>query len=148
MSSARPVVKRDIPFRGDEEILEMVERFEQCRWPSERWTHRAHLAVAVVYLRRSPFAEARQLVRQNIQKYNQTCGDPQGYHETITFFFLRLINHFLSDQAGDRSLVDNVDELSRRCSMDSLRQYYSPERLWSPDARAAWVEPDLRPLDF
>ena len=50
MSSARPVVKRDIPFGSDAEILEMVERFEQCRWPSERWTHRAHLAVAVVFV--------------------------------------------------------------------------------------------------
>jgi hypothetical protein len=148
MSGARPVVKQDIPFRSDEEILEMIERFEQCRWPYERWTHRAHLAVAVVYLWRCPFAEARQLLRQNIQTYNQTCGDPQGYHETITVFFLRLISRFLSDQVTDRSLVDLVDELFRRCSMDCLRKYYSAERLWSPGARAAWVEPDLRPLDF
>jgi hypothetical protein len=148
MPGARPVIKQDIPFRSDEEILEMVTRFEQCRWPSERWTHRAHLAVAVVYLRQYPFPEAEQLVKQNIQRYNRTCGDPQGYHETITLFFLRVISRFLEDRAADRSIVEIVDELARRCDMAGLREYYSPERLWSAEARGTWIEPDLKPLDF
>jgi hypothetical protein len=126
----------------------MVTRFEQCRWPYQRWTHRAHLAVAVVYPRRYPFADAKRLVSQNIQRYNRTCGDPQGYHETITWFFLRMISRFLSDSAADMSIVEIVDELSRRWDVACLQEYYSLERLWSPEARGAWVEPDLKPLDF
>lgn len=148
MSSARQVPKQDIPFRSDEEILDMVERFEQCSWPYQRWTHRAHLAVAVVYLQRYSLAEAGRLVRQNIQRYNRACGDPQGYHETITVFFLRKIGAFLGNSTGGRSLVELVDELSRLCGMACLREYYSPERLWSPEGRAAWVEPDLRSWDL
>jgi hypothetical protein len=148
MRGARQVIKQDIPFRSDEEILDMVTRFEQCRWPYERWTHRAHLDVAVVSLRRHPFAEAKQLVSQNIRKYNRACGDPQGYHETITVFFLRTISRFLKDVDAEGSIVEIVEELSRRCDMACLRESYSPERLWSPEARGTWIEPDLKPFGF
>jgi hypothetical protein len=148
MASRRKVVKQDVPFRTDDEIVDMVARFEECRWPYERWTHRAHLAVGVVYLRRYSFGEATRLVRQNIQRYNRTCGDPDGYHETITVFFMRIISRFLRDEADRSSIVAVVDDIFRRCDLNCLLEYYSPERLWSPEARGAWVEPDLGPLPF
>lgn len=56
---AKPgVVKQDIPFRSDDEIRDLVVRFERCVWPYERWTHRAHLALALSYLRQYPLDDA------------------------------------------------------------------------------------------
>src|SRR5687767_10729265 len=95
MSSVSKVVKIDIPFTDDAEIATLVEQFEQSRWPYERWTHRAHLAVAAFYLRTLPLAEATERMRFHIQQYNRTCGDPNGYHETITVLFMRLMHHRL-----------------------------------------------------
>ena len=43
--------KTDPPFTSDAEIAELVRLFESCELPGERWTHRAHLAVAASYLR-------------------------------------------------------------------------------------------------
>src|SRR5262245_12783295 len=140
--------KIDTPFRTDEEIIELVQKFEECRWPYERWTHRAHLAVAAAYLTEHPFEVALSRIRDNIQAYNRTCGDADGYHETITVFFLRLVSNFLKTDRDNRSLAAAVDQLFLHCDMTTPLEYYSHERLWSPDARRQWIEPDLKPLPF
>jgi hypothetical protein len=148
VASRQRVEKQDIPFRTDAEVRELVEQFEQCRWPYERWTHRAHVAVAVSYLRALPLEEAIERMRRNIQRYNAfSGGDPNGYHETITIFFLRLIAGYLSTHADGGTVAEIVNALcAGRASKDSPLAYYSAERLSSAEARAGWVEPDLRPL--
>jgi hypothetical protein len=144
--SAPPKAKLDIPFQTDEEILDLVTRFEACRWPYERWTHRAHLAVATVYLSRHSFPEALIRMRDGIQAYNRACGDPDGYHETITVVFLTLIHNFLDAHPEPRSLTASVADLFAHFDTKSPLAYYSPERLSSPAAKHNWLEPDLKPL--
>jgi hypothetical protein len=139
-------LKLDIPFQSDEEIAVLVEMFEECRWPYVLWTHRAHLAVAVHYLRRLPFPDAVDRARQHIRLYNQTCGDGDGYHETITVLFMRLVAAHLEDHCSSEANL--VDELCPNHGVQWLLRYYSPERLWSAEAKARWVEPDLQRLDF
>ncbi|WP_020470996.1 hypothetical protein [Zavarzinella formosa] len=140
--------KRDVPFASDAEVADMVGQFEQCRWPYERWTHRAHLAVALIYLQRFPAIEAEERTRHHIQLYNRTVGDASGYHETITLLFLRKVASYRLTHDKQATVAEAVEELARECHMQWPLRYYSPERLWSDEARAKWVEPDLQPLDF
>ncbi len=140
--------KIDVPFASDAEVAEMVALFEACEWPYARWTHRAHLGVALVYLRALPFDEALARARRHIPLYNRARGDPNGYHETVTVLFLRRVHRYLRDRPGPLSLAAAVEELAAACDMRWPLRYYSPERLWSAEARAGWLEPDLRPLDF
>jgi|EP01137_Pigoraptor_chileana_P022528 hypothetical protein len=142
------MLKIDHPFADDVEVADMVARFEACTWPYPRWTHRAHLGVALSYLRQYPFDVALARVRHHIPLYNRTCGDPNGYHDTITVLFLRRVGRYVRDNPGLGSLAAAVEELARECDMRWPFRYYSPDLLWSPAARAGWVEPDLRPLDF
>ena len=139
--------KIDRPFASDAEVAEMVALFERCEWPYPRWTHRAHIGVALCYLKMYPFDMALIRIRQHISLYNRTCGDPAGYHETITVLFLRRVRRYLHDHA-DATLTDAVEELAASCDMHWPLQYYSPARLWSAEARASWMEPDRRELDF
>ena len=37
---------------------EFLAQFENCTLPFDQWTHRAHVRVAYLYLRRHPFREA------------------------------------------------------------------------------------------
>jgi len=136
-------LKRDRAFRTPAEIDEMVEQFEECRLPYEQWTHRAHLAVAVAYLSRMPLADAIDHARDAIQRYNIRCGDPAGYHETLTLLFLRWVDRRLREGG---TAVEVVDEMARTSDMQRVLEHYSPRRLWSAEARAGWVEPDLLPL--
>lgn len=137
--------KIDIPFTSDSEVEEMVLAFEACRWPYLRWTHRAHIGVAVIYLTRFSLGEALVRARHHINLYNRTCGDPDGYHETITVLFLRRVAVELRTR-GDRTLAEVVNDLTAACDMRWPLRHYSSERLWSVEAKARWVEPDREPL--
>src|SRR5262249_61052939 len=140
--------KIDRPFASDAEVVEMVALFERCEWPYPRWTHRAHIGVALCYLNTYAFDTALIRIRHHISLYNRTCGDPAGYHETLTMLFLRRVCRYLQDHSGDMPLAAAIEQLAASCDMHWPLQYYSPERLWSSEARAGWVEPDRRELDF
>lgn len=137
--------KIDEPFTSPEAIAEMVRLFESCELPYERWTHRAHLAVAASYLQQYPHSEALERVRANIPKYNVARGDSKGYHETITVLFMKLVAR---EMIGNASLHDVVNGLNDRCRVSWLLEYYSEALLWSAEAREAFVEPDRKPLEF
>jgi hypothetical protein len=140
--------KIDIPFASDNEVADMVDLFEGCKWPYPRWTHRAHLGVAFCYLKMYSFDDALVRIRHHIQLYNRTCGDPSGYHETITVLFLWRAYRYLQERSYQVSLVGAIEELAAACDMQWVLRYYSPERLRSAEARANWMDPDLQKLDF
>jgi hypothetical protein len=140
------VSKPDPPFTSDAEVAELVRLFESCELPGERWTHRAHLAVAASYLRRYPLPEAINRVRTYVRQYNASRGEHAGYHETITVLFMRLIAREAKSNPPD--LAGFVNDLAGRFPVGRLLDYYSADRLWSAEARAGFVGPDVRPLDF
>jgi hypothetical protein len=144
--AAPPSAKLDLPFETDDEILDLVAQFEACRWPCQRWTHRAHLAVATFYLTRHPFPEALIRMREGIQTYNRVCCKPDGYHETITVVFLTLIHDFLATQTQACSLATTVADLFARFDSKAPFTYYSHELLTSAAAKRSFIQPDLKPL--
>src|SRR5262249_4118704 len=111
MSAPKP----DPPFTSDSEIADLVRLFESCELPGERWTHRAHLAVAATYLRRYPLSEATDRVRLPIQRYNASRGNRIGYHETITVVFMRLVSREMI--SGPSDLFALINGLVRRFPM-------------------------------
>jgi hypothetical protein len=119
--------------------------------PKGEWTHHAHLRAGLWHVMQHGAVAALELLRARITAYNESVGtantDSSGYHETITRFYVIVIDRFLS--AADRSL--DVDALAdqliaahgdRRLPL----HHYSESRLFSPVARRSWVEPDLRPV--
>ena len=144
--------ERVAPYRTSAEVLRLVREFEDCTLPRAEWTHHAHLAVGLWYLMRHDEVEATRLIRQGIWHYNKACGvkttATSGYHETVTLFYVRVIASFLAAASLDCTLAALANSLVRACGDKNLPlRYYSRERLMSPEARAAWLEPDLRPLE-
>jgi hypothetical protein len=139
-------------FRTTEEILALVRRFEDCTLPREEWTHAAHLTVALWHLLQFDWPEAVTRVRARIKRYNAAHGirttPTGGYHETLTLFWLRTVRAFLEAERNEaRSLVRLANELVASADKSLPLAHYTRERLFSPEARAHWVEPDLKPLD-
>jgi hypothetical protein len=137
----------DTPLATAGDLADLLAGFETCTWPFERWTHRAHLAVATAYLLRYPLSEATDRARAGIKKYNAVRGSGTGYHETITVLFMRLVARELR-VARPADVAAFVNDLADRFRVDALLVYYSRDRLFSPAAGAGFAEPDLRPLDF
>ena len=142
--------KPNEPYTGDEEVLEVVRRFESCELPPADFNHREHLIVALCYLRRTSHEETLARLRAHIGRYAEAHGvNPSLYNETITIFWLRRVRAFLT-RAGDRfDLTGLTNRLTEECGGSRLIfEYYSRELIESEAARQGWAEPDLKPLDF
>jgi len=134
------------------DIRSLIGRFENRNLPKAEWTHAAHLVVAVWYVTHHGFDKAMPLVRGHITGHNESVGTPntdtEGYHETITRFWL-WVTAALLERDKPLSLEAACHQL---ISSDTGRSgyplvYYSRERLFSTEARHRWVTPDLHPLD-
>lgn len=135
------------------EIESLIERFESRKLPKVEWTHNAHLVVAIWYCSKHPFAKALELTRQYITVHNESVGTPntdtEGYHETITKFWLIVANHFIqtSEPASITELCNNFIQ-SEKASSSYPLNFYSKEKLFSVEGRHNWVEPDLREIEM
>jgi hypothetical protein len=108
--------------------------------------------VGLWYISRFEKSDAIRMIRDGIKKHNAAVGTinspTSGYHETITLAWARLVrDYMLRSDDYDLESIEHYRRLvftfSDRCF---LFKYYSRELLMSPEARAAWVEPDLMPL--
>jgi hypothetical protein len=141
------------PFVSELELASFVTGFENGTLPASQWTHAAHVAVAGWYLSRSPSpADALDALRQRIRSYNDMTGSPntqaRGYHETLTVFWVRVLHRAMEGQDVSMPLHERINELVDRFGGASglWKEYYSFNVIRSREARARWMEPDLRPL--
>jgi len=141
----------DRPYRSAAEVERVVTRFEAATLPHAEWTHRAHLTVALWYASRHDSAEALDRMRAGILRLNEAHGVPstpaRGYHETITRFYMHAVGHWVSEKDRGGDWAERANRLVEQCGARDLPlRYYSGSLLRSPEARAGWVEPDLRGL--
>lgn len=150
MSLAAIKAKAD-EFSSFDEVLDLIRGFESGVLPHARWTHKAHLTVACWYLICYPEPEATRRIRAGIQSYNQAHSVPttkdRGYHDTITLFWVRMIRHHLNKATLECALVYLLNDLLELYADGRLPfEYYSRDRLMSWEARASYIEPDLKAL--
>ena len=139
-----------VHYRSDEEVEEVVRRFEACRYTPDEFNHGPHLTVALCYLLRLPEPEACALMRRGIRRFLEHHRLGHGvYHETLTVFWVKRVGAFAGRAGPPRALAALANELLEECGDSRLvYSYYSRERIESDEAREGWVGPDLRPLDF
>ena len=137
-------------YQTDEEVLEVVRRFESCELPPADFNHREHLLVALCYLLRMGDDDALARIRARIGEYAAAHGvNPSLYHETITVFWLKRVRAYLARAADSLGLAGMTNALAAECGSSRLIfDYYSKELIDSDAARREWVEPDSKPLDF
>ena len=139
-------------FDTDAEIERIGEGLLARTLPRADWTHEAHLAATAYLLLRRTDLDLDERLPDIIRGYNESVGgvnsDTEGYHETITRTFLHGARLFLAEAASSEPLHELVNELllSPMGRRDWPLRFYSPQRLFSVEARRGWVSPDLRSL--
>jgi len=134
------------------QIAELAARFEAASIPRAEWTHEAHLVVGAWHVHRFGADGALARLRAGIRRLNEANGvantATDGYHETITAAYVRLLARALVDLGADAPLAERVAALlaSPLGGKAALARHYSREVLMSPRARAEWVPPDREPL--
>ena len=108
--------------------------------------HLAHVRVAWVYLHEADSVEeALARMRAAIRRFAAAAGASQKYHETITVLWMRLLDEVRAGGASGE-IADVLRIHPALADKDLPLQYYSRERLFGDEARAAWIEPDRQPL--
>ena len=129
---------------------DFIRQFEDCSFPFDQWHHRAHVKLAYLYLTRYGFEAALAKLRNGIRAYNAANNVPDqptsGYHETMTQFWLRIIEVTIQQYGPLPSADEFFDFQPQLSQKKNHRLFYSPGLFMSPEAKLKFVEPDLTQL--
>jgi hypothetical protein len=137
---------------SDAEVVRIGEGLIARTLPRAAWTHEAHLAATAYLLLRRPDVDLDAELPGIIRRYNESVGgvnsDSEGYHETITRTYLRGVRLFVAEADTSAPLHELVNALllSPAGRRDWPLRFYSRERLFSVEARRAFIDPDLAAL--
>jgi hypothetical protein len=138
-------------YKTDEDIANLIEGFTTRTLPAAHWTHEAHLITGLWFNYNCSELETICYLRSGIISYNIDSGGEntpeRGYHETLTLFWCRVLNSFVKNNKG-LTLVELCDKFLKTewSSKELPLKYYTQQVLFSLQARAIWVPPNLRNL--
>jgi len=117
--------------------------FEACAITPAAFNHAAHLRLAYVYLVEHGVAGAQARMRESLRSFIAAKGIPAGkFHETLTCAWVLAVSHFMS-RASSASFAEFAANSQPLLDSKAMLTHYSAETLFSPEARASFVEPDL-----
>ena len=139
----------DVRLFSDEAAIRRVGEGLLARTlPRDEWTHEAHLAACLWLVRERNDIRIEQQLPDIIRGYNESVGgvndDSQGYHETLTQFYISTVKAHHGEQ-GELDLLTSANLLLRspRGKRDWPLRFYSKDMLFSVRARRELVPPDL-----
>ena len=124
---------------------DFLSAFETGQIANRAFHHRDHLRLAYLQLRRLGLAKASDEVTSGIRQFAEHHGHADRYHDTMTRFWLRVVDLAMRRHPGlafDALLQVEPHLLDKTLPF----RHWSHERLMALEARAAWREPDLRPI--
>jgi hypothetical protein len=128
----------DRTFRSD---------FEAGRITPSQFDHRAHVRLAYVYLAEGGVEAAADAMRNALLAFlERNAIDPVKYHETLTRSWILAVRHFMertpAAESADAFIAANPVLLDSKIMLT----HYSASLLFSSEARAQFVEPDLQDI--
>ena len=136
-------------FATDDEVATLVRAFGSATIPASEFSHAAHIAVALSYLETFSPEQALQRMREKIRSFAAHHGVSNLYHETLTTFWMRLLEHVTSASDIDLPLWRRINLIVEHWTQRRpVEAHYSRELIRSKAAREKWVPPDLLPTPF
>lgn len=129
---------------GDREFREAFEGFDVA---PDDFDHRAHVRLAYVYLCEGDADSSTSAMKQAILFFLEHLGvGTTKYHETITRAWVMAVDHFMDAVNPCRSFDEFIVQAPRLLDKQIMLSHYSAEVLFSDEARADYVDPDLAPI--
>lgn len=135
------------PYQTEAAIRRIAAGLLDRTLPRADWTHEAHLAAVSVLILEHPELDLPRDLPMIIAGYNEKVGgrnsDTEGYHETITQYWIAAARAFHAAQPWG-SLLERVNRFiaSPQGRRDAPLRHFSRGRLFSVEARRHLVEPD------
>jgi len=120
--------------------------FEACTIAPSEFNHQAHVRLAYIYLTEGDAASAVQKMRNALLKFIEHNNVPRSkFHETLTRAWVLAVQHFMNKSTGT-SAADFIAKNPELLDSKIMLTHYSASVLFSMDARASFVAPDLDPI--
>jgi hypothetical protein len=127
--------------------LDFRAAFEAGAYAPADFSHRAHVRLAYVYLADCDVDLALERMRAALVTFLSHHNIPASkYHETLTRSWLLAVNHFMHRTPEASSADDFIDRNAILLDSKIMLTHYSAGKLFSDEARADFVEPDLDPI--
>jgi hypothetical protein len=122
------------------------DAFETFAVAPAEFTHEAHVRLAYAYLAELDVESSVQRMREALLKFLEHNGIPSSkFHETLTRAWVLAVRHFMN-KSSSSSASDFIARNPELLDSKIMLTHYSASVLFSADARAAFVEPDLQPI--
>lgn len=107
--------------------------------------HRAHIRLAYAYLVEGDTNMAVDRIRNSLTNLLKHADrdSTQKYHETLTEAWILAAHHFMSNTGSSKSSNDFIEKNTVLLNSNIMITHYSPEVLFSEQARQSFVEPNL-----
>lgn len=121
--------------------------FEAFEVAADDFDHCAHVRLAYIYLCEMPVAQASTAMKDALLSFLRHLGVEDGkYHETITRAWIKAVRYFMDESEPCVSADEFMERNPRLLDTQIMLTHYSAEVLFSPEARAQFVDPDLQPI--
>jgi hypothetical protein len=124
----------------------LADRLERCVYPNAEFFHADHIRLAWHYMRVYGEERATERMRRTISGFAVSLGHPEKYHDTVTVAWMRAVAAAMACTPGAADFAAFLAAHPWLLDRDCLLAFYSRGRLFSDEARARWVEPDLHRL--
>jgi len=137
-------------YKDEDEIKKLVAAFEDASIARDVWKHAEHLVVALYYANKYDLETAIAKMKDGLFNlltvgFKVDLSKEMPYHETLTVFWMRAVDEFARSTNG-MSLHEKANSLIETFDKDYPLRFYSREFLFSDEARARFVEPDIVPV--
>jgi hypothetical protein len=122
----------------DEEFL---KAFEDCTL--EEFHHKDHIRMAWIYLRKFGYEIGSAKVKEGIKKFAAAKNATTLYHETITQFWIYLVQHVITSNPQTGTFEQFFFIFPPLRDAKSIFLHYSKDFLMTEVARKNWRNPDL-----
>lgn len=121
--------------------------FEAGAYAPADFSHRAHVRLAYVYLAESDVDLALERMRAALVSFLSHHGIPASkYHATLTRAWILAVHHFMHRSPETSSADDFIARNPVLLDSKIMLTHYSADLLFSDQARADFVEPNLDPI--
>jgi hypothetical protein len=132
--------------RISKEDRDFRSAFENCIVSPSQFNHEAHVRLAYVYLVEGDVESAVPRMRESLLNFLEHHRIPRAkFHETITRAWVLAVRHFMN-RSPSTCFADFIAQNKELLDSKIMLTHYSASVLFSPDARASFVEPDLDPI--
>jgi hypothetical protein len=124
-----------------------VAAFEACEIAPQAFDHAAHVRLAYAYLCEHPAEIAADRMKKSLLAFLAHAGVGEAkYHETMTRAWIMAVAHFMAQSAPCASAEVFIAANPRLLDSKIMLTHYSAAVLFSPEARQAFVDPDIQSI--